>query len=79
MEELKIMGKKVSFAQAIFIMLMLLAFVVVGVIVFELDAQIPILLADVVTALIAMANGIKWQALEDSIIKSLASVLQAIA
>ena len=72
------MGKKVSFAQAIFIMLMLLAFVVVGVIVFELDAQIPILLAAVVTALIAMANGIKWQALEDSIIKSLASVLQAI-
>lgn len=71
-------AKKVSFAQAVLVMLILLAFIVVGVIMFELDAHIPILLAAVCTAIIGIINGVKWEEMEATIMKSLGTVMQAV-
>lgn len=72
------MTKRVSFPQAIFIMATLLVLILVGVVGFGLDAQIPILLAAIITTIVAFINGIKWNQIEQNIYKSLSSVLQAL-
>ena len=71
------MGKKVSFSQAIFVMVVLLVFVIGGVVGFGLDAQIPILMAAIVATIIGFMNGMKWSSLEERIFKSISSVLQS--
>ena len=52
--------------------------ILVGVVGFGLDAQIPILLAAIITTIIAFINGITWNEIEKNIYKSLSSVLQAL-
>ncbi|MBQ0005665.1 MAG: Na+/H+ antiporter NhaC [Clostridiales bacterium] len=78
MEKIERIEKRVSLWQAIMIMLVLLAFIVVGVIIYGLDAQIPILLAAVFTTLVGFVNGVKWEKMEASIMNSLTAVLQAV-
>ena len=72
------MEKKLSFAFSLLIMLILLACIFVGVILWELDPHIPIIMATLIAAVIAVFKGIKWKDLEESMVKAVNNVTPSI-
>ncbi|NLX75742.1 MAG: Na+/H+ antiporter NhaC [Synergistaceae bacterium] len=72
------MEKKLSFGKSLIIIGFLLLSIFVGVIIWEQDPQIPIVLATVFATVFAMVNGIKWEALEKSIIENIVNIVPSI-
>ena len=56
----------------------LLVSIFIGVVLWGLDAQIPIIITTIFAAGLAISNGSKWSDLESSILESLGTVGQAI-
>lgn len=69
--------KKLSFGKSMLVVLFLLVSIFVGVVVWELDPQIPIIMTTIFAAIMAITNGSKWQDLENSILTALGTVNQA--
>lgn len=72
------MVKRVSFGMSLLILALLLICIFVGVILWELDPQIPIIIATLLAVIVAYFNGIKWNALEESMVKAVNNVTPAI-
>ena len=70
-------AKKFSFGMSLLILAVLLVCIFVGVIVWELDPQIPIVIAALIAVIIAYFNGIKWNDLEESMVKAVNNVTPA--
>lgn len=69
--------KKLNFTLSMSALLFLVVTIYFGVIQWELDPQIPIVLTVIYTSILAILRGVKWKDLEDSIIKALSTVNQA--
>lgn len=72
------MEKSLSFGKSLLIMAVLLVCIFVGVILWGLDPHIPIIIATVIAAIIAILSGLKWDVLEDSMVKAVNNVTPAI-
>jgi NhaC family Na+:H+ antiporter len=70
--------KNLSFGKSMLILLFLLGSIFLGVVLWGLDAQIPIIITTIFAAGLAISNGSKWSDLESSILESLGTVGQAI-
>lgn len=74
---MEIEKSKLSLGKSLLIVLFLLVSIFVGVVLWELDPQIPIIMTAIFAAIIAIINGSKWQDLENSILRALGTVNQA--
>ena len=72
------MEKKLSFGKALLVIGFLLVSIFVGVIIWGLDPQIPIVITTVFAVIIAMINGVKWSDLQDSIVKAINGITPSI-
>ena len=72
------MEKKLSFGLSLLIMAILLICIFVGVILLGLDPHIPIVIATAISAGVAIISGMKWEALEESMVKAVNNVTPAI-
>ena len=63
------MDTKLSFGKSLLIMAFLLISIFVGVVLWELDPHIPIIITIIFAAIIAVLNGMKWEALENSMVE----------
>mgnify|MGYP000021510640 CR=1 FL=1 len=70
--------RKPTLCEAIIPIAALMIFLMVGVIVYELDPQIPIVLGIMVAAVFCMRMGYSWKDVEDSMIAGITSALQPI-
>lgn len=72
------MEAKLSFGKSLLIIAILLICIFVGVILWGLDPHIPIIIATAIAAVIAILSGMKWEQLEDSMVKAVNNVTPAI-
>ena len=72
------METKLSFGKSLLIMAVLLVCIFVGVILWGLDPHVPIIIATVIAAIIAILSGMKWDQLEDGMVKAINNVTPAI-
>ncbi|HHV38047.1 MAG TPA: Na+/H+ antiporter NhaC, partial [Tepidimicrobium sp.] len=72
------MDKKLSFGKSLIIIGFLLFAIFVGVIIWEQDPQIPIIITIIFSVIFAMSNGMKWDELEEPIIKTINSITPSI-
>jgi len=69
--------KKPSLLLAAFPVIFLVAMLYIGLVVFESDPHIPLLLGTVVATAVAVSLGHKWKDIEDQIIKTISLAMQA--
>ncbi len=69
---------KLSFGKSLLIIGFLLASIFLGVIVWELDPQIPIIISTIFAVGLAIMNGSKWNELEGTIYKTINSITPSI-
>ena len=70
-------NNNLSLSKSLLILVFLLISIFYGVVLWELDPQIPIIATTIFAAIIAITNGSKWDDLEESILESLGTVGQA--
>ena len=71
------MKKKLSFSKSLLIIGFLLISIFVGVVLWELDPQIPIVITIIFASILAILNGIKWMDLEDKMIEVVNTITPA--
>lgn len=74
---MKTTNKNLSLSKSLLILAILLITIFFGVVLWELDPQIPIIVTTIFAAIIAIASGSKWDELEAGMLESLATVSQA--
>lgn len=72
------MEKKLSFGKSLLVIGFLLVSIFVGVIMWEQDPQIPIVISTMFAIILALLNGSKWDDLEASIVKTINSIVPSI-
>lgn len=70
--------RKVSFGEAMIVILFLVASLMVSIMKYEASPHIPILATTVVAALVALRAGFKWSEIEEGIIDTIKMSMQAI-
>jgi len=70
--------RKITFGEAMFVVLFLVAALMATLMVWGGDPHMPILAATVVAALVAIRAGYKWQAIEEGILDTIRMSMQAI-
>ena len=70
-------NNNLSLGKSLLILAFLLISIFFGVVLWELDPQIPIIITTIFAAIVAITSGSKWDDLEKSILDSLGTVGQA--
>lgn len=72
------MDNKLSFNKSLLVLLFLLLSIFVGVIMWEQDPQIPIVISTIFAIVLSLFNGTSWDELEESIVKTINSITPSI-
>ena len=70
--------KSPKLGQAVFSFLALIAVMSVGIIVFKVDPHIPMFVGVIISALVAMSLGYKWEAIEKMMVNGIGKAMQSI-